>query len=225
MQERERQGLQVTVAQVIAGALAAVSAAVVASTFGLAGTLLGAAVTSVVATIAGALYTHSLEQAQARLRLRRDPRTGALEHEVLPQPAPRTIAWGWVAGAAALVFALALGTLTVLEVAVDQPVAGLVGHPVPEHAGTTVGTLMQTLADDPPPQRPAPGTPDTTPTTGVPDTAPTGTATTGAPTRPAPTTPATTPTTAAPPPPPAPARPTPTVPPAPERTPSPDNEP
>src|SRR5918998_3183495 len=108
MQDQAKQAVQLSVAQVLAGALAAVSAAVVASTFGLAGTLIGAAVTSVVATVAGALYTHSLERARTRIRIRRNPRTGALEQELVPSPvAPRAISWGLVAGAAALVFALA----------------------------------------------------------------------------------------------------------------------
>ena len=55
--------LQLSAAQIITGALASVSAAVVASTFGVTGTLLGAALSSVVSTIAAALYSHSLERA------------------------------------------------------------------------------------------------------------------------------------------------------------------
>src|ERR671916_808240 len=102
MQDQAKTTVPLSVVQVLAGALAAVSAAVVASTFGLAGTLLGAAVTSVVATVAGALYTHSLERARARIRIRRDPQTGRLERELVPPPAaPRPIAWGLVAGAPA----------------------------------------------------------------------------------------------------------------------------
>ena len=67
MRECERKVIQLSVTQVVVGALAAVSAAVVGSTFGLAGTLLGAAVTSIVSTVEGALYLHSLEQARTRI--------------------------------------------------------------------------------------------------------------------------------------------------------------
>ena len=61
--ETPKPALQLSAVQIIAGALASVSAAVVASTFGVTGTLLGAALGSVVSTIAAALYTHSLADA------------------------------------------------------------------------------------------------------------------------------------------------------------------
>ena len=48
-----------------AGALAAVSAAVVASLFGVAGTVIGAAVASVVSTVGAALYGESLRRTNA----------------------------------------------------------------------------------------------------------------------------------------------------------------
>ncbi len=51
-----------------AGALAAVSAAVVASLFGVAGTVIGAAVASVVSTVGAALYSESLRRTNAQLR-------------------------------------------------------------------------------------------------------------------------------------------------------------
>ena len=182
MGESERRAIPLSVVQLLAGALAAVSAAVVASTFGLAGTLLGAAVTSVVATVAGALYSHSLERARARVRIRRDPATGALAREVLPPPsAPRPIRWGLVAGAAVLVFALALGVITALELAARRPVASLVGHAPRAPAGTTLGTLVQELAP-PAPAEVTPGTPAaTTPTVAVPAVPPASTATAAVP--------------------------------------------
>src|SRR3954469_9644094 len=54
-------GLSVT--QVSGGALAAVTAAVGASYLGVAGTLIGAAVGSVISTVAAALYSNSLSRA------------------------------------------------------------------------------------------------------------------------------------------------------------------
>lgn len=54
--------------QVLAGVLASVSAAVVASFFGVAGTIAGAAVVSVVATVGGAAYNAGIRRTQARLQ-------------------------------------------------------------------------------------------------------------------------------------------------------------
>lgn len=58
-------------AKVIAGTLAAVSAAVLASTLGVAGTLVGAAVASLVGTVGQELYAQSLKRGYRKLR---DPR-------------------------------------------------------------------------------------------------------------------------------------------------------
>ena len=72
---QQRSPGRLSVVQVIAGALASVSAAIIASTFGVAGTLIGAALTNVTVTIASALYAQSLERAHARIRPRhRQPR-------------------------------------------------------------------------------------------------------------------------------------------------------
>lgn len=144
MREHEQTKIQLSVVQVIAGALASVSAALVASTFGLKGTLLGAAITSIVASIGGALYTHSLHRARARIQTRFNPHTGAIERVVIRPPrARRPIRWGRVAGVAGLVFVLAMGAITVVEIAARKPVAALVGGASPQHGGTTVGALLQ----------------------------------------------------------------------------------
>ena len=195
MQERERKAVQLNAVQIMAAALASVSAAVIGSTFGLTGTLIGAAVTSVVSTVGGALYTHSLEQARTRVRRRRNPSTGMTGRDVLPAPsapaAPRTLSWGLVMGAAVLVFALALGLITTVEVAAHQPMARLVGSAAPGELGqaeTTVGTVLQEVAEvaevaEPmsSPDSPAQPTPSTTPerasTSVVPGVAPARTAT------------------------------------------------
>jgi hypothetical protein len=54
--------------QVGASALAAVTSALAASFFGVAGTLIGAAVGSMVSTVAGAMYAESMRRAAARLK-------------------------------------------------------------------------------------------------------------------------------------------------------------
>ena len=144
MREREQTKIQLSIVQVIAGALASVSAALVASTFGLKGTLLGAAITSIVASIGGALYTHSLHRARVRIQTRFNPYTGAIERVVIRPPrARRPIRWGKVAGVAGLVFVLAMGAITLVEVAARRPVAALVGSASSQHGGTTVGTLLE----------------------------------------------------------------------------------
>lgn len=53
--------------QVVGGALAAVTAAVVSSFLGVAGTLIGAALGSVLTTVAGAFYTQSMKTARGRI--------------------------------------------------------------------------------------------------------------------------------------------------------------
>lgn len=63
--------VNVSTVQVGASAAAAVTSALAASFFGVAGTLIGAAVGSIVSTVAGALYADSLKRAGNRLRTTR----------------------------------------------------------------------------------------------------------------------------------------------------------
>lgn len=209
MQGQERKALQLSVAQILAGALASVSAAVVASVFGVAGTLIGAALTSVVATVGGAVYAHSIERAHERVGWRRDPRTGAVVAEAVP-PAPRAPAgvgrggrapWGairWLGATSALVFLLAMGALTAVEAVARMPVARLLGRAAPAQAETTVGAVFRQVASEGPGQSDGGGgeaettpeatpeaTPETTPTvapTRAPAGVPTATATAARPT-------------------------------------------
>jgi hypothetical protein len=67
MTEDSSQKLELDWLKTIAGALAAVSSAVLLSTLGAAGTLIGAALGSVIATVGGALYSQGLARSQARL--------------------------------------------------------------------------------------------------------------------------------------------------------------
>lgn len=62
-----RRGPDISAAQVAGSALAAVSAAVVASFLGVGGTVIGAALGSIVASIGGAVYSHSFKQAGTKL--------------------------------------------------------------------------------------------------------------------------------------------------------------
>src|SRR3954452_24197237 len=63
----QRKGPDISGAQVAGSALAAVSAAVVASFLGVGGTVLGAALGSIVASVGGAIYSHSFRRAGDRL--------------------------------------------------------------------------------------------------------------------------------------------------------------
>ena len=63
-----RRGLNLSAAQVIASVLATLSAAVAASFLGVAGTLVGAAVGSVVSTMGTEIYKHYLQRSEERLR-------------------------------------------------------------------------------------------------------------------------------------------------------------
>lgn len=117
---------QLRVPNLLGGALAAVSGAVVASLFGIFGTLAGAAVMSILMAVATAGYAHSLAAAHRWLRcllLRR----AAGEADAAAPPAP-PICWQRVAVAAAVVFALAMGAVTTVEAAAGRPLASLLGR-------------------------------------------------------------------------------------------------
>src|SRR4029079_11939364 len=62
-----RRGPDISAAQVAGSALAAVSAAVVAAFLGVGGTLIGAALGSLVASIGGAVYSHSFQRAGSKI--------------------------------------------------------------------------------------------------------------------------------------------------------------
>lgn len=85
--------LNVSVVQVAGSALAAVTAAVVASSFGVAGTVIGAAVVSAVATAATSIYTSSLRRANDRLLTLQ-----VLQGRVRRRPGPADIAVGGATG-------------------------------------------------------------------------------------------------------------------------------
>ena len=160
-------GLQLSATQVAAGALASVSSAVVASFFGLAGTLIGAALASVISTVSAALYSSSLRKTNEKLRTARSQLTGRQSPvvettaaaaapatpatKVLPahldprraparRPRPR---WTRVAVYAAAVFAIAMGVITGIELIGQKPVSALVGGTQTSQE-TTLGAITNT---------------------------------------------------------------------------------
>src|SRR2546429_1356549 len=96
--------------QLIAGCLAAITAAVVASRLGVAGTLIGTAVASVVAPVGAALYTLSIRKTHARLQHIRPHQEGPVAEPVRWRPHLRGN-WVIVAGKAVGVFIISQAAL------------------------------------------------------------------------------------------------------------------
>jgi hypothetical protein len=137
-----RRRLDLSLTQVIAGALAAVSAAWAASTLGVAGTVIGAAVVSVTITVLSAVYQHGARRTAERLRaLRRaelagDPAAASLAADdeefdlerTLVLPAldledERGYRWGRIALLSLGVFLLAMAAVTVFELSTGRTLA------------------------------------------------------------------------------------------------------
>lgn len=161
--------LELSTTQVAGSALAAVSAAFFASWLGTAGTLIGAAVGSVVATVGSATYTWWLRRtseavkrtaAQVRetgmgstvvvpvLRNRRPGHAG--EHDAEDADAHgedgnrwaflRNRPWGKVALVTAGVLLATLGSVTVVEAVIGKPISALLRGD--DETGTSVGRSL-----------------------------------------------------------------------------------
>src|SRR5919204_2330446 len=177
---------ELRVTNLLGGALAAVSGAVVASFLGVFGTLAGAGVMSIFMAVATAGYAHSLAATHQWLRRTLVRRVGGDAEADTPPAQP--IRWQRVVLAAAVVFALAIGAVTTVEAVARRPLASLLGSQPQRGASTSVGVVLGRSAARAPR---APGTSATSP----PTTAPVGVATTTAPagTVPSTTAPSTTP--------------------------------
>jgi hypothetical protein len=168
-------GLSVT--QIAGGALAAVTAAVAASYLGVAGTIIGAGLASVVSSIAAALYSTSLSRAArvSKVLVVRPAGSGtgpleasAQDPAAVPPAVPREplagpvatqwwtkLRWGPVAAVAGLLFVAAMAVVNLSELAL--------GHPLGNSASS--GTTLTNLggSTDPTPS-PSGGTPGASPT-------------------------------------------------------------
>jgi hypothetical protein len=136
----ERLGLSAT--QLVASGLAAMSATVAASYFGVAGTVIGAALGSVVTVVGNAVYGHWLGRTRSRVRRTlavatghrfaldpaRPPRSGRVGRRLRPK---------WMALAAAGLFVTVLAVITGFEFASGQPLSATVAG---KHgAGVSIG--------------------------------------------------------------------------------------
>jgi hypothetical protein len=157
----ERPRLNLSIPQVLAGALAAASAAVAASWLGVAGTVVGAVVASIVVSVTSALYSRPLERSSQVIRevipaptsrYRTSNRTGATETIVLdrgePQraaretstPTPRRrIRWPTVALSSIVMLVVGFGVITGVE--------ALIGRPISAIGGSGGGTTLSHIVD------------------------------------------------------------------------------
>jgi uncharacterized protein YqgV (UPF0045/DUF77 family) len=130
----------VSVSQVVAGALAAVTAAAVGSTLGVAGTFIGAAVASVIATVGSAFYSAWLRRGREVVL-----RTAKVGTQRLPVAVPvqrlrprlADLPWKSMAAVTAASLLLGVAVLTAVEVVAGQRVGGDGGG-----GRTSVGELV-----------------------------------------------------------------------------------
>jgi hypothetical protein len=130
-----------------------------------AGTVIGAAVASVVSTVGAALYSESLRRTDAGLRraggqlARRRESSGnrsadtgdrpPLPAHLDPRRSPagwRRLRWSRVAAAGAAVFLIAMGVVTAAELIGHQPMAALVGGDG-RSGGTTIGSIVEAAGE------------------------------------------------------------------------------
>lgn len=191
---RTRSGwLDLSLTQIVAGMAAAVTAAFLGSSLGVAGTMAGAGVASVVSVVAGAVYTRSIRATRSGMRrvvgmsvavkeqshkpaegpVGRPPRTGTSA----TRPRRSGSRPGWhvaLAGAVAsvIVFAGAVTVLTGVEVVSGQAVSSGTPGGLSVWGGQRPGGADTKVKTDQPATVPA-----TTTTTTAPTTATTGTST------------------------------------------------
>jgi hypothetical protein len=157
---------ELRVTNLLGGALAAISGAVVASFFGVFGTLAGAGVMSIFMALATAGYAHSL--ATTHRWLRRGLLRKAGGQTAAGTPPARPLRWQRVALAAAAVFAVAMGAVTTVEATAGRLLASLLGSPPARGGSIAVGVIVGQSAA-PTPQAPgASATSPSAPTTTAP---------------------------------------------------------
>ncbi len=142
-------GLDLSVTQIVGGALAAMTAAALGSRLSLAGTVVGAAAASIIAGVAGALYTASLRHTRDRVRSVWTGKAGGTPARVelvterteaqapdaatAPPAPPRSAArrpgviWRRIVVGAIATFALTAGVLTGFELLSGQALSGGTG--------------------------------------------------------------------------------------------------
>lgn len=199
--------LSFSVPQIVGGALAAATAAAVGSQLGVAGTIIGASVASIIGGVAGTLYSAGLDRTHRRVAaaIRRTqpsdaeptvdlPELESTRLEELPftpprpprSPDRRRLIERMVLSAAAI-FVVAVASITVVELGLGRSFSGV--------AGTSVGQLSPRGAAANPTSQPTATATATTTVTASAKPSPTATESSPAPSvTPEPTVPPTTPT-------------------------------
>ncbi|MEU4421340.1 hypothetical protein AB0F81_12000 [Actinoplanes sp. NPDC024001] len=121
----------IDIPKTLAGTLAAVSAAVAGSFLGIAGTLIGAAVVSLISSIGTEIYHRSLDRGAKKLQSAfvtapaavGTPEVAAAHEPPSEENKPRQIRWRRVGLVAAALFVLGLGTLTTVELLAGRSAA------------------------------------------------------------------------------------------------------
>ena len=164
MSEKKDDTDSIRMSQVLAGALAAVTAALIGSTMGVAGTVVGAGLASVISTVGGALYLRSIQRTRQGVRTVRakvvgrsggatvlvseeEPATGeVVEADASPQtsddrpPAePRRLRWPTLVVSSLAAFALGMLVITGVE--------WLNGGSLSGGSGTTLGSIVEPHRD------------------------------------------------------------------------------
>lgn len=148
--------LGLSMAQIAGSALAAVTGAVLASWLGVTGTLMGAALGSMVGTIGSATYTYSLRRGHEVIRATR-PISGTAAHSVTPATIPhqppedapawetsrswRDWPWRRILAAAAVALGIGIAALTAFELLVGEPVSSITGGS--DGGRTTIGGVTR----------------------------------------------------------------------------------
>lgn len=193
-----RNRLDLSVAQVVASAFAAVTATVGASFLGVAGTVIGAAVASVLTVVANAIYLASLHRTRDRLAGLAPAQTGS---GATPWPGARDAPWRKIRGrpipwravgiGAVAVFVVLVGLITIVEAAAGRPLTDILrnqpGHGTsflggdsggggsgpPTHGpSASVGTSPRAPASSSPTATPTPSTPSSRPSSNSPAASP-----------------------------------------------------
>jgi hypothetical protein len=157
--ETARPRIQLTPTQIVASALAATTATVAASYLGVAGTVIGAGVASVLTVVGNAVYSHSIQRTSHRMRTvvpaaaRFAPRpTAAPEQPGAARTSrPRRHAWTVMAAACVGVFAGVLVVITGVEIVAGRPLTDVL-HGTAGSGTSVLGDAGQPRTVTPAPQ-------------------------------------------------------------------------
>jgi len=149
--EKTKKGLDLSITQMVGGALAAMTAAALGSQLSAAGTVIGAALASIVAAVAGSLYTASLRRTRDKVKTvfyTEDPNAvqeptvmeilpdsdghvaGQRSHLVAPEPDPNQrprgpkLNWKRILVVALVTFGIAAVALTTIELVTGHALSG-----------------------------------------------------------------------------------------------------